>query len=74
MSKRIQVGEYVKTYKGYIARITDDLGKDKFVRLRHYEIDRYTPQGGFILYDDEIKKHSFNIIDLIEVRRLCEWH
>ena len=24
-------------------------------------------------YRDEILKHSSNIIDLIEVRRLCEW-
>lgn len=70
---KIEVGEYVRTKNGYITKIVDYLGKDTVMKMKHYEIDRYLPQNGFLLYDNDIKAHSKNIIDLIEVRRLCEW-
>ena len=67
----IEVGEYVRTKKGLITKI---IGLDEFIEedgTTFYETEE-NPR-----YDDlcskDIVKHSKNIIDLIEKRRLCEW-
>lgn len=63
----IQVGEYVRTKDGYISNVkevTDDWIECESAITKHYE-DTFDS-----LYPDEfdtITKHSFNIIDLIEV-------
>lgn len=61
----IQVGEYVRTKDGDIF---------KFAKI-YREAYLYSMQDeNGILYGNPNKvvaKHSFNIIDLIEVRRLC---
>ena len=62
----ISVGEYVRTVLG-IGKVTSleqdliniDLGKKEMI---DYNSMRFN-----------IQKHSPNIIELIEVRRLCEW-
>lgn len=73
----IQVGEYVRTKKGIIYKIETvnnygtiikkDDDNDEFKNGINY----YATNGREINTED-IAKHSFNIIDLIEVRRLCE--
>ena len=73
MTNEIQVGEYVRTKEGYISKVkevTDDWIECESTITKHYE-DTFDS-----LYPDEfdiITRHSFNIIDLIELRRLCGW-
>ena len=67
----IKVGEYV--------RINNDfrliaLGIGKVIRINQDTI--YVKNNfelPFAFKIENITKHSFNLIDLIEVRRLCEW-
>ena len=54
----IKVGEYVRDEQGFI-----------FVADERWLCDYETMSS---IYEQEYK-HSPNIIDLIEVRRLCEW-
>lgn len=75
MEDEIKVGEYVRTKEGYIAKCIEiDEDKDYFT----FD-DCVESQYGdtfYSLYDRELKnivKHSKNIIDLIEVRRLYKW-
>ena len=61
----IKVGEYVRTKNGYIVKITP---KTNIFNLGYKEeyVDMETTIYGFP-YEEEIVKHSKNIIDLIEV-------
>lgn len=73
----IKVGEYVRIAGGIIGKITnknsDGLLIDKVIR------DPMRQDGtirDWCIFNNEnrlIVKHSPNIIDLIEVRRLCKW-
>ena len=64
----IEVGEYIRTKRGYITKILKCLGKDiGYKNMQHYDVDHWTPYQGFIIYEEDIKAHSKNIIDLIEV-------
>lgn len=66
----IEVGEYIRTNKG-IAKITkNSIGKIDY--FTYYDIDKEIDDINYIQKEDVIK-HSKNIIDLIEVRRLCKW-
>lgn len=57
----IQVGEYVRTNKGKIRKVISTY-------FKHGLLDRMmTDKGAFYCEDEVIIKHSFNIIDLIEV-------
>ena len=71
--KEIQIGEYVRSKKGLIAKVCayQDLTTydDKNISVTFHSFDTEKCS----IADVEIAKHSFNIIDLIEVRRLCEW-
>lgn len=61
MMDRIGVGEFVRTERGVIYKYMEEEKEDIMLQ-------------DFRLYNDgKIVKHSFNIIDLIELRRLCEW-
>ena len=77
MNNEIEVGEYVRTKDGYIARIV----KDNTTNNSYFDVDNkkilrnclkdsielfYTDD----LYKDEIVKHSKNKIELVEERRL----
>ena len=78
----IQVGEYVRTIQGYIAKITDidnafihaddtiycDYGEESPLMF----IEEKMLDGETFRAEDYILKHSPNIINLIEERRLCK--
>lgn len=71
----IQVGEYVRTNQGYIAKL-EDIDKEFMyfdnVIMCYYEETKLLPinvemlDGIFLKAEDYVVKHSFNIIDLIE--------
>lgn len=68
----IEVGEYVRTECG-IAKI-----KEISIKNEVYELDKdimYIHQENYLhtCTKSQIVNHSFNIIDLIEVRRFCKW-
>lgn len=67
----IQVGEYVRTKYGYIAKVTE-IGHITWFDSTVFVVSgipRYEMNKEEI--GNVIVKHSFNIIDLIEIRRLC---
>lgn len=59
----IEVGEYVRYKDGTISKVLD-IDKDSSFNLL---CEKFTLSSIFVV------KHSKNILDLIEVRRLCEW-
>lgn len=67
MNKEIQVGEYVRTKKQGIKKI-DKIDENKTVNKYFYFIgyDHNDKEYG-VIKTTEILKHSFNLIDLIEV-------
>ncbi len=68
----IKVGEYVRTKRG-IAKVLEVKTVQPKMYGKHdkaYLIDK-CPR--MYITETEFIKHSFNLIDLIEVRRLCEW-
>lgn len=60
----IKIGDFVRTKNGEITKIVDTNMFDKTI---------YKDIQGAKYYLEDIVKHSPNIIELIEVRRLCEW-
>ncbi len=63
--EEIKVGEYVRNRAGNIAKVMKN-------HNTVFEIELNT--GARInQFEEFIVKHSKNIIDVIEVRRLCEW-
>ena len=66
----INVGEYIRTKQGYIAKV---ISQDVYIELDKpvdFKQTSGTHYAGQILFDEgdiEITKHSKNIIDLIEV-------
>lgn len=78
MNKEIQVGEYVRTNNGSIFKIIGGNVDDYLIDVDYYDLQKmeddiydelmwlnYNDNGNFIRRI--VKKHSFNIIDLIEV-------
>ena len=75
--EEIRVGNYIRTNRGHIGK------------LKRIELDQYDTFLKWYIYDEKlfeinivketyinkpyIVKHSPNIIDLIEVRRLYQW-
>lgn len=57
----IEVNEYVRTSKGIIFQATKNIKINVNIPKKYKKIV------------DPITKHSFNLIDLLEVRRLCKW-
>lgn len=75
--EEIKVGEYIRTKDGFIFKI---LTKEECSYGYHGMTDsseKYSTytygKGSRNDIKNKIENHSFNIIDLIEVRRLCEW-
>lgn len=68
MENKIQVEEYIRTYDGIIGKILEDedIGENG-VYIDTTFLDDYADETNFVKYED-IKKHSFNIINLIEER------
>lgn len=66
MEQKIEVGEYIRTYNGIIGKILEDEDiAENGVYIDTTFLDDYVDETNFVKYED-IKKHSFNIIDLIE--------
>lgn len=63
----IEVGEYVKTKNGEIHKIIE-INNPNDELWTYYKFENNMGN-----YKENIVKHSKNIIDLIEERRLCEW-
>lgn len=65
----IQVGEYVRTGEGIVDKVIIDYkGKCNNPNCEGKHVSCV-----YNYYDEkDITKHSFNIIDLIEVRRFCK--
>ena len=66
MENKIQVEEYIRTYNGIIGKILEDedIGENG-VCIDTTFLDDYADETNFVKYED-IKSHSFNLIDLIE--------
>ena len=70
----IKVGEYIRTKIGHIGKVVyirkplEGLKNDRIAYLINWD-------NGKAYYISQVKdvNHSFNIIDLIKKRRLCEW-
>ncbi len=69
--QEIKVGEYVRTKEGIIGKVIIDYNG----RCNNPKCDRKHVSCKNTYYcEEDIVNHSKNIIDLIEVRRLCEWN
>ena len=68
MTDKIEVGEYVKNQNGIIRKIVDIYNGKLYVDKLYYdkENEYFYEQYEFMI-EDEIIKHSKNILDLIEV-------
>lgn len=67
----IKVGEYVRSLvNGRISKILEISDLLEEPGIKYYKTGNLT---GFCSTENYQVKHSFNIIDLIEVRRLCKW-
>lgn len=72
----ICINEYIRTKQGFIAKL---IAIDKDIQCLIFdkpiwEVD-YKPSNiiNFKAFNKRLYKHSPNIINLVEVRRLCEW-
>ena len=63
----IEVGEYVRTENGSLGKLTKIKNDDEY-SYDYYICDNINATG----FRCQIKKHSKNITDLIEVRRYCK--
>ena len=82
---KIEVGEYVRTKKGNITKliklgnhcVTVGHGIQEFQSYCRFKNSHYINANNneelCKKINKYITKHSKNIIDLIEVRRLCKW-
>lgn len=59
----IEVGELVRLKNGRIDKVKND----------DYYMQQYIECEKGLYLRDNITKHSFNLIDLLEVRRLCKF-
>ncbi len=66
----IKVGEYVRSKDGFIGKV-EKIIYDKQEKQRYYCCEKNNVMASN--YRENIVKHSHNIIDLIEARRLCEF-
>ncbi len=70
MENEIKVNEYVRMIDGLIAEIVTKDKDDHFILDRYYAGGRHLTE---IEVKNDIVKHSPNLIDIIEERRLCKW-
>lgn len=62
----IEVGEYVRTKKGRITKVKTVYSEEDRIKMKNFSVKKETLINGTIKIPDVVK-HSFNIIDLIEV-------
>ena len=66
MKDKIEVGDYIRTKDGIIGKVLEDEDiVEDGVYIDTTFLNDYADETNFVKYED-IKKHSFNIIDLIE--------
>ena len=79
MEDEIKVGEWVRSKDGQIIKLENneefyedsvDVGIGIIPSVNGIWTDKECMS---YIEKDNIAKHSFNLIDLIEVRRLCKW-
>ncbi len=70
MENEIKVGDWIRTAQGTIAQIEEDEFEIK-TNIRGQLLYEKWIEGN--RYYEVIVKHSFNLIDIIEERRLCKW-
>lgn len=63
----INVGEYIRTKDGRIGKIEAIFKRDEYSDVFHTDINCDDYECKHYVYDFDIKSHSKNIIDLIEV-------
>ena len=66
----IKVGDFVRLKQGYIGTV-ENINDFREPSMK-YVVDIQKIDLVFV-GDDDIVKHSKQLIDLIEVRRLCKW-
>ena len=67
MENEIKVGDWIRTSDGYIGKI---------IEKRINEKDKYIIDvlpNVILQLNRDFVKHSHNLIDIIEERRLCKW-
>lgn len=72
--EEICINEYIRTVDGYIRKViqVNEKGSYECLCWGAYLVDeKYKNSVG--ISEKKVKNHSFNIIDLIEERRLCKW-
>ena len=63
---KLKTEEYIRTYEGIIGKVLEDEDiAENGVYIDTTFLNDYADETNFVKYED-IKKHSFNIIDLIE--------
>ena len=67
MGNEIKVNDFVRTFAGYIFKVLKISEEDKLI---YYYGDQPEWIGE---WKENIVKHSSNLIDIIEERRLCKW-
>ena len=65
----IKIGDYIRNKDGYIDKV-ERIAYDELEKKNYYACEKSVMASGF---KEDIVKHSSNIIELIEERRLCEW-
>ena len=68
MKENIELEEYIRTDWGTIFKLQK---KEWHEKEELYWYEDATLNNG--CWSDQVIKHSFSVIDLIEVRRLCKW-
>ena len=71
MENEIKVNEYIRTKRGIIDKAVKILDDYIFLESKFF-ITEYGESSTFIKKTDVVK-HSPNLIDIIEERRLCKW-
>lgn len=66
MENEIKVGDWIRDREGHITKIIQTL-------LLFKDVELYLGEDGYQYSDNAIVKHSSNLIDIIEERRLCKW-
>lgn len=67
----IKLGEYVRTKNGKIGKVTDITNITNQKRKKY--LIKWDISKAYYITDLNIVKNGKNIIDLIEIRRLCKW-
>lgn len=62
MKDKIEVGEYIRTYEGIIAKCVDILPRN----IKNIQLDNYYGYTMESIDFEDVKKHSKSIMDLIE--------